>query len=173
VHPDSAEGVDLLVFKLSAWCDEPELVPAELDLLAKEPQLRASEFGRCPRTLVFPISVRVFCSDVVLGRSPSPPPPPPYSGDDHEQNHDKRRRNQHSTPTMSVRRPVHACLGPSVCADSAPGGTSVTVALLVPLGAETTTSVSPPLARRRPCGDAGSAPGRAFLTIKIPGPLGA
>jgi hypothetical protein len=170
VHPDFA---DLSVFKLSAWCDELELVPVELDLLAEEPQLSASDFGCYPRTLVFPITVRVFRSDVVLGRSPSPPPSPPFSGDDREQNHGKRLQNQHSIPTAPVRRPVHARLGPSVRADSAPGGTSETVALPVPLGAETTTSVSPPLARLGPCGGAGSAPGRTFVTIKTPGPLGA
>jgi hypothetical protein len=171
VHPDSAEGGDLSVFKLRAWCDEPELVPAELDLLAEEPQLGASDFGCSPRTLVFPITVRVFRSNVILGRSPSPPPPPPFSGDDREQNHDKRRRDLHSIPTAPARRPVHARLGPSVRADSAPGGTSATVALPVPLGAETTASASPPLVRLGPCGGAGFAPGRTVATIKAPGPL--
>jgi hypothetical protein len=170
VHPAFAEGVDLSVFKLSAWCDEPELVPAELDLLAEEPQLRAFDFGPSPRTLVFPISVRVFRSDGILDSSPLPPPPPPYSGDDREQDHDKRRKNPHSSPTVTVRRPVHARLepsaragsarlGPCVRADSAPDGT---VALPVPLGEESAASKSLPLAR-------GSASGRASATVEFPG----
>jgi hypothetical protein len=135
--------------------------------------LSASDIGLCPRTLVFPISVRVFRSDVFLGRSPSPPPPLPYSGDDREQDHDKRRRNPRSTPTAPVRKPVHARLGPSVCAGSVPGETVETVALPVPLGAETAASVSPPLARLGPCAHAGSAPGGAFVTVELPDPLGA
>jgi hypothetical protein len=179
VHPASAEGVDLSVFKLSAWCDEPVLVPTELDLLAEEP--RACDSDPSPRTLVFPISVRVFHSDGILDSSPLPPPPPPYSGDDREQDHDKRRKSPHSKPTATIRRPVHARLGPSARAgsarlgsaarddsarlgpcvrtDSAPGGT---VALPVPLGEGSAASESPPLAR-------GSASGWASAMVEFPG----
>jgi hypothetical protein len=179
VHPASAEGVDLSVFKLSAWCDEPGLVPTELDLLAEEP--RACDSDPSPRTLVFPISVQVFRSDGILDSSSLPPPPPPYSGDDREQDHDKRRKSPHSKPTATVRRPVHArlgpsaragsarigsaardgsaCLGPCVRADSAPGGT---VALPVPLGEGSAASVSPPLARD-------SASGWTSASVELPG----
>lgn len=173
VHPDSAEGGDLSVFKLSAWCDEPELVPAELDLLAEEPQLGASDFGSFPHTLVFPITVRVCRSDAILDRRPSPPPQPPFSGDDREQNHGKRRRDQHSISSVPGRRPVHARLGPGVRTDSAPGGTCETIALPVPLGAVSTASASRPRARLGPCGGAGSAPGCTVGTFSAPGPLSA
>jgi hypothetical protein len=68
---------------------------------------------------------------------------------------------------------VHARLGPCVRADSAPGGTCETIALPVPLGAESTASASPPPVRLGPCGGAGSAPGWTVGTISAPGPLSA
>jgi hypothetical protein len=169
VHPDSAEGIDLSIIKLSAWCDEPELVPAELDLLAEEPQMSASEIDPCPRTLVFPISVRVSRLDVFLGRSSSPPPPPTFFGGNREQDHDKRRRNPRSSLMAVVRRPVHARLGPCVHAGSVPGGAIETVALSVPLEAETAALVSH--ARFGPCVRAGDAPGGTGETVALQVPF--
>jgi hypothetical protein len=60
LHPDSIDSVDMAVLKLEAWCFSPDSLPAVIDLHVQEPLVVGEDGSFVPRTLVYPISVRVI-----------------------------------------------------------------------------------------------------------------
>ena len=95
VHPSTATDRD--VFRLSAWCTRPELIPASMDLLIEEPQLADGEVASGRLALAYPMKI----SATVVPPSPPaipppppavPPPPPPLVGGPHDREDRRRRR---------------------------------------------------------------------------------
>jgi hypothetical protein len=120
LHPDSVDSVDMSVLKLRAWCFSPDGLPAVLDLHVQEPLVVGEDATIVPRTLVYPISVkiippgdwpRVDMSEVL--------PPVVDDEDDMDQFQQRRRLLGHDHSVSSARPSVHSRLGPRTSSSSA------------------------------------------------------
>lgn len=131
LHPDTLARRDYSVFRLSAWCVNPELLPAVMDLSIVEAPVLEEESPPVKRTLDYPVSI--------VSRQPvppppptvDPPPPPPSAGDGGDSNGRRRRRQESQSPGSNpgnsadastsrgkaARLSVHARLGPRPTAE--------------------------------------------------------
>jgi hypothetical protein len=117
LHPDSIDSVDMSVLKLRAWCFSPDSLPAVLDLHVQEPLVVGEDGTIVPRTLVYPISVRVITPGDWPGGDMSEVLPPAVEDDDDMDQFQQRRRllgHDHS-----ARPSVHSRLGPRTSSSSA------------------------------------------------------
>jgi hypothetical protein len=57
VHPDTLELKDVAVYRCSAWCLDPSLVPASRELWIVEPPFAVDGMSSGRRTLVYPIRI--------------------------------------------------------------------------------------------------------------------
>lgn len=144
LHPESVEGIDMSVLKLRAWSFNPDCLPAVLDLHVQEPLVEGEDGAIFPRSLVYPIIVKVTRSGVwPEGSLPPPPPSPPGDVDeDHDQDHQRRRLLQHGPSASSFRTSVHSRLGPRAPSSSVAGGPVDAAILPSASGEELTAPVS-------------------------------
>jgi hypothetical protein len=69
LHPNSIGVEDMSVIKLKAWCRFPDRLPEMLDLHVVEPAVLGEDGHWVPRSLVFPVAVKIFESEGSLGRN--------------------------------------------------------------------------------------------------------
>ncbi|KAG2538734.1 hypothetical protein PVAP13_9NG513000 [Panicum virgatum] len=97
LHPRMADRRD--VFRVAAWCSDPNLIPSEMVLEIVEPLPAVGSYTTMKRTLCYPITISV--SPYVQPLSPGNPPSPAPGDDDC---HGRRRRRLPPSPGSSVRR---------------------------------------------------------------------
>jgi hypothetical protein len=85
---DSVAEEDVSILRLKVWCRSPELLPAIVDLHAKEPIVFGEDESWTPRTLVFPVSVVVLRSDRNSASGEDFPSPPPSGFADEDSDHE-------------------------------------------------------------------------------------
>ena len=114
VHQDTISLVDLSVFRCSAWCSDPNLLPRSRKLWVTEPPVAAMEDPPVKRVLEYDIDIR-FSVRIQPGGSTASPPPPP--GDSEDQDASARRRRRMHSPSP----PHPSGLGPAADGPSASG----------------------------------------------------
>lgn len=124
--PDTGQQRDYSVFRLLAWCSEPEHIPAAIDLVIVEPPTMFEENPPVKRGLEYPIEIAVAPAPVAEPpQAGQGPPPPPPTDKDEDSGRRRRRRDSRSPPAPSrsprggspirgkaPRLSVHARLGP-------------------------------------------------------------
>jgi hypothetical protein len=60
LHLDLVEQRDLSVFRGSAWCSRPDLIPTSADLLIPDPTLAEAESPLVKRGLIYPIELTLL-----------------------------------------------------------------------------------------------------------------
>ena len=97
LHPDTVNRRDYS-FRLKAWCSQPELIPADMELVIVEPPLLSEEDPPRKRALKYDIKI---ASSLALspGVDEAPPPPPPGNDSGHGR---RRRRRRAPVPAESV-----------------------------------------------------------------------
>jgi hypothetical protein len=117
LHPDSIDSMDMAVLKLRAWCFSTDSLPAVLDLHVQEPLVVGEDGSIVPRTLVYPISVRVITpGDWPAGDMSVVLPPVVEDDDDRDQFQQRRRIIGHDLSAWPL---VHSRLGPRTSSSSA------------------------------------------------------
>jgi hypothetical protein len=101
LHPVSIGGEDLSVIRLRAWCRSPVGLPEVLDLHAVEPAVLDENGVWIPRSLVFPVIVKIIGSEGVLEEE-LPPPPPDPSDDEPEQGRRARQMRRLGDQTFAL-----------------------------------------------------------------------
>lgn len=114
VHQDTISLVDLSVFRCSAWCSDPNLLPRSRKLWVTEPPVAAMEDPPVKRVLEYDIDIR-FSVRIQPGGSTASPPPPP--GDSEDQDASARRRRRMRSPSP----PHPSGLGPAADGPGASG----------------------------------------------------
>ncbi|AQK39879.1 hypothetical protein ZEAMMB73_Zm00001d023716 [Zea mays] len=130
LHPDSTSGEDLSVIRLSAWCRSPVELPEVLDLHAVEPAVPDEDEVWIPRSLVFPVFVKIIGPEGVLVEEQLQPPPSDPSDDEPEQSRRARRVQRLGDQASLPRTSVHSRLGPRLHSSSTRVGPSDDVELL-------------------------------------------
>jgi hypothetical protein len=90
----------LSVIRLRAWCRSPVGLPEVLDLHAVEPAVLDEDGVWIPRSLVFPVIVKIIGSEGVLEEE-LPPPPPDPSDDEPEQGRRARQMRRLGDQTFA------------------------------------------------------------------------
>ena len=75
-------------FRLKAWCSQPELIPADMELVIVEPPVLAEEVPPLKRALKYDIKITSTLAPS-FGADDVPPPPLPREDPDHGR---RRRR---------------------------------------------------------------------------------
>jgi hypothetical protein len=84
VHQDTLNLTDLSVFRCSAWCSDPRLIPSSRMLWVTEPPFAVEEVPLVKRVLEYDIDIRFSIRSRPDGSDASPPPLPRHddnSGD--------------------------------------------------------------------------------------------
>ena len=88
LHPDTIDRRDYSTFRLSAWCLQPEKIPAAMELVVVEPPAPIVEDPPLKRALSYDVVITVApVARRVLGMGAPPAPPPTGHGEGH-----RRRR---------------------------------------------------------------------------------
>ncbi|CAD6204738.1 unnamed protein product [Miscanthus lutarioriparius] len=95
LHPATIDRKDYSVFRLKAWCSQPELIPTTLDLDIVEPPIQVEDFPPVKRALRYEIKIAVSAS-TSFGMEDDPPSPPLH--DDSDQGRRRRRRQAPASP---------------------------------------------------------------------------
>ncbi|CAN6201486.1 unnamed protein product [Urochloa humidicola] len=93
LRPDTLDRLDYSSFRVSAWCSNPEGIPASMELVVVEPPAPVAESPPVRRALAYTVQISVEPGDireVVAGL-----PPAPLAG------HDRRRRRGSRSPGTS------------------------------------------------------------------------
>jgi hypothetical protein len=130
LHPDSISGEDLSVIRLSAWCRSPVELPKVLDLHAVEPAVPDEDGVWIPRSLVFPVLVKIIGPEGVLVEEQLQPPPSDPSDDEPGPSRRARRVQRLGDQASLPRASVHSRLGPRLHSSSTRVGPSDDVGLL-------------------------------------------
>jgi hypothetical protein len=119
VEANTTAQQDLVVFRVSAWCRQPDLIPAGVDLFIPDPVTAGWDQSMEKPGISYPVKLRVVVYPSPEGSPPSPP-------DEPDQGRRRRHRRCHrsSPPRLSsvgahqaantpLRPPVHTRLGPT------------------------------------------------------------
>lgn len=94
LHPDTIDRRDYSSFRLKAWCYDPELIPADMELVIVEPPVLVEEVPPLKRALKYDIKIKFALASTGVDDVPPPPPPP---REDSDQGRRRRRRQTHAS----------------------------------------------------------------------------